>query len=45
MQAKESIGMTDDMKKDIKKLFCEIFETNDLKEIPVSDMLSTLKHD
>lgn len=45
LPAKESIGMTDDMKKEIKRLFCEIFETNDLKEISINEMMSTLKHD
>lgn len=45
MPAKESIGMTDEIKKEIKRLYCEIFETNDLKEIPINEMMSTLKHD
>jgi len=45
MPAKESIGMNDDMKKEIKRLFCDIFETNDLKEIALNDMMATLKHD
>lgn len=42
MPAKESIGMNDDQKKEIKKLFQEIFESNDLKEIPINEMVQAL---
>jgi solute carrier family 8 (sodium/calcium exchanger) len=45
LPAKESIGMTDEAKKEIKRLFCEIFETSDLKEVSINEMMSTLKHD
>lgn len=45
MPAKESIGMTDDQKKEIKKLFQEIFETNDLKQIPINEMVEALQPD
>lgn len=42
MPAKESIDMPDDLRKEIKRLYCEIFETNDLKEIPIPDIMGAL---
>lgn len=42
LPAKESIGMTDEQKKDIKRLFSEIFETADLKEISIQEIMTAL---
>ena len=42
MPAKESIDMTDDIKKEVKRLYCEIFETTDLKDIPLPAMMGAL---
>lgn len=37
--------MSNEQKKEIKQLYCEIFEVSDLKEVPVSDLLATLQHE
>lgn len=37
--------MSNEQKKEIKQLFCEIFEVSDLKEIPVGDLLAALQHE
>lgn len=45
LPAMESIGMTDEQKKEIKRLFSEIFETNDLKEVSIQDIMTALAPD
>ena len=37
--------MSNEQKKEIKQLYCEIYEVTDLKEIPVSDLLAALQHE
>lgn len=37
--------MSEEQKKEIRQLFCDIFEENDLKLVPITDMLNALQPD
>lgn len=37
--------MSQEQKNEIRQLFCDIFEENDLKLVPISDMLNALQPD
>lgn len=42
---KDQISMSEEQKKEIRQLFCDIFEENDLKLVPITDMLNALQPD
>lgn len=37
--------MSEDTKKEIRGIYCELFEVPDSKEIPITDLLNTLSAD
>lgn len=43
LPAKESSGMSEEQKKEIKQLYCEIFEGRELKEVSINELLTTLQ--
>lgn len=43
MSAKDAVGMSEDTKKEIRMLYCEIFEVGDSKEIAINDLLDSLQ--
>jgi len=46
LSAKESVGMSEDTKKEIKKLYCELFKEQgytESKNIPIQDLFATLQ--
>ena len=36
---KESAGMSEDTKQEVRAIYCELFEVSDAKEIAISDLL------
>lgn len=45
IMGRDQISMSEEQKKEIRQLFCEIFEVQDLKEVPISDLLGALQPD